>query len=151
VLTDEVSDDEMRVDHPGDGHPATGDLLHDERVRQQRLAESTVLLVDGQSEQPQLLHAIDDGVRERILVFELRRVRHDLLVDEGAHRCEDLDLQVGESGGLSKAGHARQYRRRQPHPPRDLAGELTLSRRAWSYLSSARQVAGLAPARRRNR
>ena len=43
-----------------DIHPR-GQLLDHERVRQQRLAESAVLLGDGQPEQAHLLHTLDDA------------------------------------------------------------------------------------------
>jgi hypothetical protein len=38
-------------------------------------------------------------------VLEFLRVRDDLLVHEVLHRAQDLLLDVGETGGLGKAGH----------------------------------------------
>ena len=57
VLGEHVRDDEVGVDDAGDAHPAARDLLDDQRVGQQRLAEPAVLLGDRQPEQAHLLHA----------------------------------------------------------------------------------------------
>jgi hypothetical protein len=81
-------------------------LIDNQRVGQQRLAEPAVLLTDREAEQPHLLHAVDDRVGELVLVLEFRRVRQDLLVDEVLDGADDLELDVGESGGLGEAGHA---------------------------------------------
>jgi hypothetical protein len=105
VLDDHVRHDEVGVDHPGDAHPAAGDLLHDERVGQQRLTEAAVLLGDGEPEDAQLLESVDDLLRIDVAVLELLGDRDDLLVDEAAHRRQDLALDVGEIGGLRQAGH----------------------------------------------
>ena len=77
----------MRVDDAGHRHPAAGDLLDDERVGEQRLAEAAVLLADREPEQAHLLHALDDRLGELVLVLEVGRVRDDLLVHERLHRA----------------------------------------------------------------
>src|SRR5439155_7426405 len=125
------------VDDPGNAHPAPGDLLDDERVGQQRLAEAAVLLRDHEAEQAHLLHPVDDRLRELVLVLEICRVWEDLLVHEGMDGREDLLLDLGESRGLGEAGHRcscrpalrRSIRRRQDAAlPRGTVNTLT---REW--------------------
>ena len=70
------------VDDAAHRHPAAGDLLDDQGVGEQRLAEAAVLLGDHQAEDPHLLHALDDLRRVLVLVLELGGDRQDLLVDE---------------------------------------------------------------------
>ncbi len=86
-------------------HPATGELLDDERIGQQRFAEPAVLLVDRETEQSHFTHAVDDVGRVLIGVLERLRVRNDLLVHEFANGVQDRDLYVRQSGCLRKAGH----------------------------------------------
>src|SRR3954463_67167 len=105
VLDDHVGDDEVGVDDAGDAHPAAGDLLHHQRVGQQRLAEAAVLLGNGEPEDPELLEPVDDLLRIDVAVLELLRLRDDLLVDEAPDRRQDLLLDVGQVRGLCKAGH----------------------------------------------
>ena len=105
VLADHVRDDEVGVDHAADAHPAAGDLLDDQGVRQQRLAETAVLLRDHEAEQPHLLHPFDDRVRELVLVLEIGGVRQDLLVHEGPHGRQDFLLDVAQSVRLCQAAH----------------------------------------------
>ena len=95
----------MGVDDAGDAHPAPGDLLDRQRVGQQRLTETAVLLGDHQAEQPELLEALDDLGRVLVGVLELLGDRDDLLVDELPHRLEDLGLVLGEAVGLAEASH----------------------------------------------
>ena len=117
VLLDHVRHDEVRVDHAGDRHPAARDLLDDERVRKQRLAQPAVLLGDRQAEQAHFLHALDDRLRELVLVLEFGRVRQDYLVHECLDRRDDLGLDVGETGGLSKSSHGGSIPEALPRRP----------------------------------
>ena len=92
----------MGVDHAGDAHPAARDLLDAQRVGQQRLAETAVLLGDHQPEDAELLEPLDDLGRVLVGVLELRGDRDDLLVHELPHGLEDLGLVVGEAFGLGR-------------------------------------------------
>ena len=103
VLRDQVRHDEVGVDDAGDRHPAAGELLHHQRVGQQRLAQPAVLLGDGEPEQAHLAHAVDDVGRVLVGVLQPLRVRDDLLVDEGAHGGEDVALHLGQTGRLGES------------------------------------------------
>jgi hypothetical protein len=105
VLRDQVGHDEVGVDDAGDRHPAAGELLDDERVGQQRLAEAAVLLGDRQPEQPHVAHALDDVGRVRVVVLQTLRVRDDLLAHELPHRGQDGLLHVGQAGRVGEPGH----------------------------------------------
>ena len=105
VLADHVGDDEVGVDDARHRHPAAGDLLHHQRVGEQRLAQAAVLLGNGQPEQAELLHPLDDLGRVLVLVLKLAGDRDDLLVDELPHRGEDVPLDVGQAFGLREAFH----------------------------------------------
>ena len=92
----------MGVDHARDRDPPARELLHDHRVGRQVEAHPTVLLGDGDAEEPELLHLVDD--RRRVLVrgVVVLGLREDLLVDELADHLDDRLLLVGllvERGG----------------------------------------------------
>lgn len=70
VRGDQVSDDEVRVDDPGQGHPAPGEFLHHEGVGEQGLTEPAVLLVDRQAEHAEFLQPRHDPVRVDVRVVE---------------------------------------------------------------------------------
>jgi len=106
VLEDQVGDDEVRVDDAADRHPAPRDLLDDERVGEQRLAQAAVLLRDHQAEDPHLLHALDDVRRVLVAVLELGGDGQDLLLDELAHQLDELVLFLGEAVRGLESGHA---------------------------------------------
>ena len=76
-----------------------------QRVGQQRLAETAVLLGDHQPEDAELLEPSTISVRVLVRVLELGRDREDLLVHELADGLEDLVLDVGETLGLAEATH----------------------------------------------
>src|SRR6266508_4604011 len=105
VLGDQVRHDEVRVDDPRDGHPAPRQLLDDQRVGQQRLAEPAVLLGDRQAEQAHLAHPGDDLARVHVVVLKPLGVRNDLLVDELPHRLQDGLLDIGQARRLGEAWH----------------------------------------------
>src|SRR4029078_8258838 len=81
-----------------------------ERVGQQRLPETVVLLGDGETEQAHLLHSLDDLRRVLVAVLELGGHRQDLVVDERAHGLEDLLLNLAETVGTAEAGHGLPFR-----------------------------------------
>jgi len=121
VLEQQVGDDEVRVDDPGDAHPAAGDLLDGQRVGQQGLAEAAVLFGDGQAEQPHLAHGVDDLLRVLVVVFQPLGVRDDLPVRELPHGGDDLPLDVGEPFCLRQPTHygrsTRSKTAASPWPP----------------------------------
>ena len=106
VVDDHVADDEVGVDDARDAHPPARDLLDDQRVGRQRLAQTAVLLRDHEPEQAHLLHPVDDRLRVLVGVLELLGVRDDLLVHVVADGGEDLLLDLRESRGLGEACHA---------------------------------------------
>ena len=105
VLGDQVRHDEVGVDDAGDRHPASGQLLHHQRVGEQRFAEPAVLLVDGEAEQPHLAHAVEDVGGVLVGVLQPLRVRDDLLVGELPNGLQDRLLHIGQAGRLGESGH----------------------------------------------
>ncbi len=105
VLADHVSHDEVGVDDARHRHPAAGELLYHQRVGEQRLAEAAVLFGDGQPEQAELLHPLDDLGGILVLMLKLGGDREDLLVGEVPDRGEDVPLDVGQAFGLGEAFH----------------------------------------------
>ena len=88
--------------------PAAAELLDDHRVGRQVEPHPAVLLGDRHPEQPQLLHLLDDRLRELVLVVVVLGVGDDLLVGELAHHLADRFLLVGLVFG--REGHcAREY------------------------------------------
>ena len=97
----------MGVDDPGDADPAARELLDDHRVGRQVEPHPAVLLGDRHPEQAELLHLLDDRLREAVLVVVVLGVRDDLLVGELADHLADRALLVGLLGVLSAVyGHA---------------------------------------------
>ena len=58
----------MGVDDAGDRDPAARELLDDHRVGRQVEPHPAVLLGDRDPEQPELLHLLDDRLRELVRV-----------------------------------------------------------------------------------
>ncbi len=97
----------MGVDDARHRDPPARELLDDHRVGREVEAHPAVLLGDGHAEQAELLHLLDHGVREGVLVVVLLRDGEDLLVDELAHHVGDRLLLVGLVGVLRLGyGHA---------------------------------------------
>ena len=94
-LHQQVGADEVRVDHARDRDPAARELLDDHRVGRQVEPHPAVLLGDRDPEQPELLHLLDDRLRELVRVVVVLGVRDDLLVDELADHLDDRALLVG--------------------------------------------------------
>ena len=88
----------MGVDDAGDRDPAARELFDDHRVGRQVEPHPAVLLGDRDPEQAQLLHLLDDRLREGVLVVVMLGVGEDLLVDELAHHLGDVALDVGLLG-----------------------------------------------------
>src|SRR5690606_4805304 len=117
-------------------HPAPGDLLHGQRVGQQRLAQPAVLLGDGQPEQAHLPHPIDDLLRVGVLALQLPGHRQDLLVHELPDRAKNLLLDVGEPVGLREPPHGVPPRRFVRPYLRTRSSQLT---RGWLTALAARR------------
>ena len=103
-LHQQVGADEVGVDDARDRDPAARELLDDHRVGREVEPHPAVLLGDRDAEQPELLHLLDHGVGELVLVVVLLGDREDLVVDELAHHLGDGLLLVG------LLGEARGYR-----------------------------------------
>ena len=88
----------MGVDDARDRDPAARELLDDHRVGRQVQAHPAVLLGDRHAEKPELLHLLDDRLREGVLVVVVLGVGQDLLVDELADHLGDRPLLVGLLG-----------------------------------------------------
>ncbi len=99
----------MGIEHPGHAHPAARQLLDAQRVGQQRLAQTAVLLRNHQSEQTHVPHLVDDLLRIGVAAFEFRRVGNDFLLDELPYRSDDLGLEFGQAEGLGEFGHALSF------------------------------------------
>ena len=100
-LDQQVGADEVGVDDARDRDPPARELLDDHRVGRQVEAHPAVLLGNRDAEQPQLLHLIDHGLGELVLVVVLLGDRDDLVVDELAHHLGDRLLLVGLLGESS--------------------------------------------------
>ena len=100
------------VDDAGQAHPAVGQLLDDADVGQQVEAEAAVVLGDGDAEEPELAHLLDDLGREPVVVLQLGGDGSDLVGDEAADGLDDLPAHVGigracGGGGIAHLlGHA---------------------------------------------
>ena len=71
------------------------ELFDDHRVGRQVEPHAAVLLGDRHPEQAELLHLLDDRLREGVLVVVVLGVGDDLLVGELAHHLGDVALDVG--------------------------------------------------------
>jgi hypothetical protein len=114
VGRDQVGDDEVRVQDPGQRHPAAGEFLDHERVGEQRLAEPAVLLADREPEDAQLFQRVHEPVRVGVGVLKLRCDRDDLRVNEVANGTQDVPLDLGEPIGIGETSHALIVRAPQP-------------------------------------
>ena len=85
----------MGVDDAGDRDPAARELFDDHRVGRQVEPHAAVLLGDRHPEQAELLHFLDDLLREGVLVVEVLGVGDDLLVGELPDHLGDVALKVG--------------------------------------------------------
>ncbi len=93
----------MGVDDAGDRDPAARELFDDHRVGGQVEAHAAVLFGNRHPEEAELLHFLDDRLREGVLVVVVLGVGDDLLVGELAHHFGDRLLLVGlltEGGGV---------------------------------------------------
>src|ERR1700710_472 len=102
-LHQEVGADEVGVDDAGDRDPAARELFDDHRVGGQVEAHAAVLLGDGDAEEAELFHFLDDLLGEGILVVEVLGVGDDFLVGELTDHFGDVALKVGllaVSGGV---------------------------------------------------
>ena len=94
VLHQQVGADEVRVDDAADRDPAAAELLDDHHVGREVEPHPAVLLGNRHPEEPELLHLLDDLLREGVLVIEVLGVGEDLLVCELAHHVADRALLV---------------------------------------------------------
>src|SRR5260221_968439 len=102
-LHQQVGTDEVGVDDTGDRDPAARELFDDHRVGGHVEPHAAVLLGDRHPEQAELLHLLDDRLREGVLVVVVLGVGDDLLVGELANHLGDVTLDLGllaEGGGL---------------------------------------------------
>ena len=104
--------------------PAARELLDDHRVGRQVEPHPAVLLGDRDPEQPELLHLLDDRLRELVVGVVVLGVREDLLVHELPDHLEDglllfsllVERRVATAmGSVPRAfGGRRGYRRHGP-------------------------------------
>ncbi len=113
---------------PGQAHPAASQLLGDQRVAGRADLRLAPRLRDGQAEDAQLLHLLDELLRVGVGVLELAHHRLDVAVDELAHQLDDRALFLGQlvhacpfaaSAGLSRSPGAgpRRSARSTPRGP----------------------------------
>jgi hypothetical protein len=77
---------------PGEAHPAARELLGDGGVAGSRDADLPPGLWDRETEDPQLLHLLDQLLGIGVAVVELLRHRSDLSIDEVADDLDDRRL-----------------------------------------------------------
>ncbi len=104
----------MGVDDPTDADPPPRELLDDHRVGRQVEPHPVEVLGDRDAEQPELLHLLDDRLRELVLVVVVLGVGDDLLVGELAHHLADRLLLVGPVGACDS--HAAEHTRPSGSP-----------------------------------
>ena len=96
----------MGVHDAGQAHPAVGQLLNDADVGQQVEAEAAVLLGDGDAEETQRSHLLDDGFGEGVRALEIRGDGNDLSLHEAADGVDDLGPHILVGGGRKRAAHS---------------------------------------------
>ena len=94
VPTDHVREHQVRVEDPGQAHPAAAELLDDHRVGRVVEAEPAVLGGDGGAEEAELLHPLDERVRILVRVLVFARDRDHVALDEAADGVEHLRAQL---------------------------------------------------------
>ena len=93
---DHVRDEEMRVQHTREAHPALGQLLDEQGVGLRARAAAAVLLRDGRAEEPELAHLRHEGVRVLVGEFEFGRGGHDFPLHEIADGGDERALVFGQ-------------------------------------------------------
>jgi hypothetical protein len=96
VLLQQVHRHEVGVEDPRQRHPAPGQLHPGQGIRHEVQPGPTVLLGDGEPEQAEVLHPLDDLVGELVAVLQLVGDRDDLLLHEVPNGLHDGPLLVGE-------------------------------------------------------
>ena len=94
VAGDHRTRQRMTAEDAGDAHPAPRDLLEHQRHRHDVDVQATVLLGHGESEQPHLLHLVDDLAGIAAFLLPLPGHRANLLVDELAE-CLAKEVLLG--------------------------------------------------------
>ena len=69
----------MGVHDAGEAHPAVGQFLNDADVGQQVQAQAAVLLGDGDAEEAERAHLLDDGLGEGVGALEIGGNGNDLV------------------------------------------------------------------------
>ena len=94
------------VHDPREAHPAVGQLLNDADVGQQVEAEAAVLLGDGDAEEAERAHLLDDLLGKCVGALEIGRHGDDLALHETPDGLDDLrpDILVGR--GRKRAAHS---------------------------------------------
>ena len=90
MLEDQCGGHGVGVDHPGEAHPAVGQLLDDADVGQEVEAVSPIGLGDGDAEEAEGAHLLDDLGGVAVLPLQLRSDRNDLTGDEPSDGLDDL-------------------------------------------------------------
>ena len=96
VLLEQVHGHEVGVEDARERHPAPAELDPGQRVGHQVEPGAAVLLGNGEPEQAELLHPLDDLLGELVPVLELVGDRDDLLLDEVPNGLDDGALLVVE-------------------------------------------------------
>ena len=102
IGADDPGDHQVGIEDAREAHPASAQLLDDPRVTAHRQAEPAELLGDRRTEEAEFLHAVGQGLRVFVAVFEVACDRHHFLLDEGADAGDDV---VVDRGG----GHMRSW------------------------------------------
>lgn len=91
----EGGDHGVAAHRTGQTHPATGKLLGDQDITRSGDGGAAVLLGDGEPEDTELFHPLDQGLGVGVGVLQLPDDRFDVVVHEVAHHPDDEPLVLG--------------------------------------------------------
>jgi hypothetical protein len=111
VLEEQGRRHRVRVHDAGQAHPSIGEFLDDPDIGEEVETQAAVGRRDGDPEEAEVAHLLDDLGREPIRPFEIGHRRQDILHDEGPDRVDDLlaNPGVGGRGFGGRAGHREHY------------------------------------------
>ena len=96
VAVDHPARERVAPENPGDAHPASGQLLEDQRERHHVGAHAAVALGNGQAEEPHRLHGVHDLGRVTAPLLPVMRYRNDVIADEVLQHRPEHRLLVAE-------------------------------------------------------
>ena len=86
VIDNHLAGERVAAEDAGDPHPPLGDLLEHDRHRHEVGVHAAIRSRDGDAEEPELFHLLDDLGRIATFVLPVSGNRTDFSVDEVTHR-----------------------------------------------------------------